>query len=89
MLKYFSLENMDRIKVEPDSHEECSLTGHSEGNFICIKEEYLPEELFSSQDPENVSFKSSLYLHTQKVPQHKFYHVENVHPLGHPTCVIM
>jgi hypothetical protein len=48
---------MDRIKVEPDSHEESSFAAHSEGNFICIKEEYIPEEPFSSQDPENVSFK--------------------------------
>lgn len=49
---------MDRIKVEPDSQEESSLAAHSEGNFIHIKEEYVPEEPFSSQDPENAHFKS-------------------------------
>lgn len=66
---------MDRIKVEPDSQEECSLATHSEGNFICIKEEYIPEEPFSSQDPENVSFKSFLcsHTHTQNVPQHSSF----------------
>jgi len=55
---------MDRIKVEPGSHEESPFAAHSEGNFIHIKEEYIPEEPFSSQDPENVSFKSFLYSHT-------------------------
>jgi len=55
---------MDRIKVEPDSQVESSLAAHSECNFICIKKEYTPEEPFSSQDPENVSFKLFLYLHT-------------------------
>jgi hypothetical protein len=60
---------MDRIKVEPDSQEESSLATHSEGNFICIKEEYMPQEPFSSQDPENVSFKSFLssHIHTHKM----------------------
>ena len=48
---------MDRIKVEPDSQEESSLATHNEDNFIHIKEEYVPEEPFSSQDPENVSLK--------------------------------
>jgi len=61
MLKFFFFkekeENMDRIKVEPDSQEGSSLAAHSEGNFIHIKEEYVPEEPFSSQDPENVSLK--------------------------------
>lgn len=60
-------ENMDRIKVEPDSQEESSLAAHSEGNFICIKEEYIPEEPLPSQDPENVSFKSFLYSLTHKM----------------------
>jgi len=50
-------EKMDRIKVEPDSQEESSLATHNEDNFIHIKEEYVPEEPFSSQDPENVSLK--------------------------------
>jgi hypothetical protein len=51
---------MERIKVEPDSHEESSLAKYNEGNFVSIKEEYIPEELFSSQDPENVSLKPLL-----------------------------
>jgi hypothetical protein len=46
---------MDIIKVESASHEESPIAAHSEGNFIHIKEEYIPEEPFSSQDPENVS----------------------------------
>lgn len=45
------------MKVEPDSQEESALAAHSEGNFIRIKEEYTPEEPFSSQNPENVSLK--------------------------------
>jgi len=55
---------MDIIKVEPDSQEESYLAAHSEGNFTCIKEEYISEEPLPSQDPENVSFKSFLYSHT-------------------------
>lgn len=51
-------ENMDRIKVEPGTQEESSLAAHGEGNFTHIKEEYVPEEPFSSQDPENTHFKS-------------------------------
>jgi hypothetical protein len=47
---------MNTIKVEPDSHGESVLAAHSEGNFICIKEEYVADELFS-EDLENVSFK--------------------------------
>ena len=80
---------MDRIKVEPDSQEEGSLAAHSEGNFICIKEEYIPEEPLPSQDPENVSFKSFLYSHTQNVHQHSSFIIESVHLQGHPTCVTL
>jgi hypothetical protein len=89
-LSVFALENMDRIKVEPDSHEESSLAKHSEGKFVSIKEEYIPDELFSSQDLENVSLKPLLYSHlrtrTQNIPQHSCCIIVSVHPHGHPTC---
>ena len=82
---------MDIIKVEPDSQEESYLAAHSEGNFTCIKEEYISEEPLPSQDPENVSFKSFLYshTHTQNVPQHNSFIIESVQKQGHPTCVTM
>jgi hypothetical protein len=59
--------------VEPDSYEESFLAAHSDGNF-CIKEEYVAEEPFSSEDPENVSLKILLYIYiyiyiyTQNIP---------------------
>jgi hypothetical protein len=61
---------MDTVKVEPDSYEETSLATHCEANLICMKEEYVAEELFSSENAENVSYKALLYTHThaQNIP---------------------
>jgi hypothetical protein len=51
------LENMDCIKMEPDSDDEIGAPAqYSEGNIIYIKQEYITEELpFSSDSPANVS----------------------------------